>query len=169
MLCEMQSVSSRIWTRVAVSISYNDNHYTTGTSTHSLMSSSHLFYLFLCLSPGTVHCRIVFARPSDLITCPYHTIMLFYTMLNRLSCDFLFFSDLLIYDVVSMRHSRSYSNISSQGLQCISGGQQWGSRIQTFRLMSQVCTWIWILILGNVFILPYTFKFCLLTGQIWPE
>ena len=32
-LCEMQSVSSRIWTRVAVSISYDDNHYTTGTST----------------------------------------------------------------------------------------------------------------------------------------
>ena len=27
----MQSVSSRIWTRVAMSISYNDNHYTTGT------------------------------------------------------------------------------------------------------------------------------------------
>ena len=25
----MESVSSRIWTRVAVSISYNDNHYTT--------------------------------------------------------------------------------------------------------------------------------------------
>ena len=32
-LCEMQSASSRIWTRVTVSISYNDNHYTTGTST----------------------------------------------------------------------------------------------------------------------------------------
>ena len=28
----MQSVSARIWTRVAVSISYDDNHYTTGTS-----------------------------------------------------------------------------------------------------------------------------------------
>ena len=27
----MQSVSSMIWTRVAVSISYDDNHYTTGT------------------------------------------------------------------------------------------------------------------------------------------
>ena len=26
----MQSVSSRIWTRVAVSISYDNNHYTTG-------------------------------------------------------------------------------------------------------------------------------------------
>ena len=28
----MQSFSSRIWTRVAVSISYDDNRYTTGTS-----------------------------------------------------------------------------------------------------------------------------------------
>ena len=28
-LCEMQSVSARIWTRDAVSISYDDNHYTT--------------------------------------------------------------------------------------------------------------------------------------------
>ena len=28
----MQSVSSRIWTRVAVSISYDDNDYTTGIS-----------------------------------------------------------------------------------------------------------------------------------------
>ena len=28
----MQSVSSRIWTRVAVSISYDDNYYTMGTS-----------------------------------------------------------------------------------------------------------------------------------------
>ena len=27
----MQSVSSRIWTRVTLSISYDDNHYTTGT------------------------------------------------------------------------------------------------------------------------------------------
>ena len=31
-LCEMQQVSSRIWTRVTVSISYDDNHYTTGNS-----------------------------------------------------------------------------------------------------------------------------------------
>ena len=30
-LCEMQSVSSKIWTRVTVSISCDDNHYTTGT------------------------------------------------------------------------------------------------------------------------------------------
>ena len=37
-LCEMRSASSRIWTRVAVSISYDDNHYTTGTSRCSLMN-----------------------------------------------------------------------------------------------------------------------------------
>ena len=30
----MQLVSSRISTRVTVSISYNDNHYTTGISEH---------------------------------------------------------------------------------------------------------------------------------------
>ena len=36
-LCEMLSVLSRIWTRVAVSISYDDNHYTTGTSGFWLM------------------------------------------------------------------------------------------------------------------------------------
>ena len=33
----MQSVSSRIWTRVAVSISYDDNDYTTGTSSWVIM------------------------------------------------------------------------------------------------------------------------------------
>ena len=32
----MQSVSSRIWTRVAVSNSYDDNHYTTDTSKSDL-------------------------------------------------------------------------------------------------------------------------------------
>ena len=32
----MQSVSSRNWTRITVSISYDDNHYTTGTSTQKL-------------------------------------------------------------------------------------------------------------------------------------
>ena len=31
-LCEMQSASSRIWTCVAVFISYDNNHYTMGTS-----------------------------------------------------------------------------------------------------------------------------------------
>ena len=33
----MQSVSSRIWTRVAVSIFYDDNHYTMGTSLKAII------------------------------------------------------------------------------------------------------------------------------------
>ena len=36
----MQSVSSRIWTRVTMSISYDNNHYTTGTSEKLFMKRS---------------------------------------------------------------------------------------------------------------------------------
>ena len=35
----MQSVSSKIWTRVTVSISYDDNHYTTETIKEKTASS----------------------------------------------------------------------------------------------------------------------------------
>ena len=35
----MQSASSRNWTRDAVSISYDDNHYTTGNSLSKLLNS----------------------------------------------------------------------------------------------------------------------------------
>ena len=44
-LCEMQSVSSRIWTRIAVFISCHDNHYTTGT----------LLKLFSCVNKFSYH------------------------------------------------------------------------------------------------------------------
>ena len=36
LLCEMQSVPAMIWTRVTESISYDDNHYTTGTSSANI-------------------------------------------------------------------------------------------------------------------------------------
>ena len=42
----MQSVSSRIWTRVAVSISYDDNHYTIGTSYEGVLHIPHTLRLF---------------------------------------------------------------------------------------------------------------------------
>ena len=50
----MQSVSSRIWTRAAVFISYDDNNYTTGTS---LLHHGHLlitprappYFFIICL------------------------------------------------------------------------------------------------------------------------
>ena len=57
-LCEMQSVSARIWTRVTVSISYNDNHYTTWYYVivcKQMMFFFFLFFFFLngksCLKP----------------------------------------------------------------------------------------------------------------------
>ena len=40
----MQSASSRIWTRVAVSISYSDNHYTTGILEHGTMLLVIIYY-----------------------------------------------------------------------------------------------------------------------------
>ena len=39
----MHSVSSRIWTRVTVSISYDDNNYTTGTSSYYYRASLRLW------------------------------------------------------------------------------------------------------------------------------
>ena len=41
-LCEMQLAWPRIWTRVAVSISYDDNHYTTSTFIILIYSSIRL-------------------------------------------------------------------------------------------------------------------------------
>ena len=40
----MQLVSSRFWTRVVVSISYDDNHYTTGTSSRKIDYSYKKWY-----------------------------------------------------------------------------------------------------------------------------
>ena len=38
----MQSFSSRIWTRVAVSISYDDNHYTTNNGWYAMKPNQDL-------------------------------------------------------------------------------------------------------------------------------
>ena len=46
----MQLVSSRIWTRVTVTVSYNDNHYTTGTS----------FLHVLIIDFFQKHCQVLF-------------------------------------------------------------------------------------------------------------
>ena len=48
----MQSVMSRIWTRVAVSISYDDYHYTTGIIIIIIIKVMHQKkYLKFCLKP----------------------------------------------------------------------------------------------------------------------
>ena len=49
-LCEMQSVSSRIWTRIAVFISYGDNDYTTGTSSNG-GALGNVELLFISIAP----------------------------------------------------------------------------------------------------------------------
>ena len=46
----MQSVSSRIWTRVVVSISYDGNHYPTGTSN----ACTELMHVSICKSANTI-------------------------------------------------------------------------------------------------------------------
>ena len=43
----MQSVSARIWTHVAVSISYVDNHYTTGIPLSLCLSLSLYIYIYI--------------------------------------------------------------------------------------------------------------------------
>ena len=42
----MQSVSSRIWTRLAVSTSCDDNHYTMGTSTNNNNNNNNNYYYY---------------------------------------------------------------------------------------------------------------------------
>ena len=46
----MQSVSFKIWTRFTVSISYDDNHYTTGTSTYIQALSMNNLSVYLTFS-----------------------------------------------------------------------------------------------------------------------
>ena len=62
-LCEMQSVSSRIWTRIAVLISYGDNDYTTGTSKTWNYEVATESFRFFCL-------RVY--QPSCVIYCQCH-------------------------------------------------------------------------------------------------
>ena len=54
-LCEMQSVSSRIWTRVAVSISCDDNHYTTGTPIMKWICNGLYLLIFLDINDICIH------------------------------------------------------------------------------------------------------------------
>ena len=57
MLSEMQSVSCRIWTRVAMSISYDDNHYTRGTSLYIYVIHRQICFVLSELFSGARHAR----------------------------------------------------------------------------------------------------------------
>ena len=76
MLSEIQSASSRIWTRVTVSISYDDNHYTTVTSSAILInrtkdhdSNFQVFHIYVYLGFYTFNfkiCLIFESREHDI-------------------------------------------------------------------------------------------------------
>ena len=51
----MQSTSSRIWTRVAVSISYDDNQYTSGTSIYKVLLGFDIFLKHLFKNLAAMH------------------------------------------------------------------------------------------------------------------
>ena len=42
MLAEMQTASSKIWNQVAISISYDSNHYSTSTSTYKYYTNQYI-------------------------------------------------------------------------------------------------------------------------------
>ena len=60
-LCEMQLAWSRIWTRVAVSISYDDNHYTTGTS-QSWKAYKYFYLASICRNVDTQYNQWISTR-----------------------------------------------------------------------------------------------------------
>ena len=63
-LCEMQSVSSKIWTRVAVSFSYDGSHYTKSTSRQYFYRQGFNFCWKLFFSRFTVYLNgLKFNRP----------------------------------------------------------------------------------------------------------
>ena len=54
---------------------------------YSLMLSSHLFFYLPCLlSPVTVRCKMVLARPDERETWPYHCSLRLFTIVRRPSC-----------------------------------------------------------------------------------
>ena len=71
----MQSVSSRIWTRVTVSISYDGNHYTTGISeigSFILSEKLQLYFMYIYAQANIIFaymkkcCTLFFSKLTQL-------------------------------------------------------------------------------------------------------
>ena len=71
----MQSVSSRIWTRVAVSISYDYNDYTTGTSMMITINLETPPCIYLYISVSRI--RLCFYNSQHIVDC--YTFLGYYT------------------------------------------------------------------------------------------
>ena len=68
-LCEMQPFLYRIWTQVAVSISYDDNHYTTGTSTMLCIND----FCFDIIGPYGIFCTAIRRDSVSLLRLSFHS------------------------------------------------------------------------------------------------
>ena len=66
--CEMQSVSSTIWTRVAVFISYDDNHYHSPKSLYKKTSQEILAELKAGFKTGASNVQETPTRPTQPVT-----------------------------------------------------------------------------------------------------
>ena len=98
----MQSVSSSIWTCVAMSISYDDNHYTTGTSfSQGSPLTVCLFYPnFICKYIDSMF--IIFTNPSA--RAGYDTKLIFKWSLTGLNSQFSFYTSWLTEAEEPLRH-----------------------------------------------------------------
>ena len=79
----MQSVSSRIWTRVAVSISYNDNDYTTGTSNEDEMKLYWWSFLFYFNAENVLVC-VSSLFSNKISTCWIHKVHAVWLHMDKL-------------------------------------------------------------------------------------
>ena len=82
-LCEMQSVSFMIWTRVAVSISYDDNRYTTDTVPRVLVKFRGIFFLLINLTSPSTNEILFTTIISDFCTLSHIEFFVYRTVLNN--------------------------------------------------------------------------------------
>ena len=68
-LCEMQSASTRIWTRIAMSISYDDNHYTTDTFISVISIERQIWYRHIDIYSEFFFCVLYFSFHTVKIPC----------------------------------------------------------------------------------------------------
>ena len=94
-LCEMQTASSRFWTRVTVSISKDNNHYTIGISFS--LSLSIYIYIYICVCV----CVCVCVQENCCCYLEVSYLLLLIVWLkwkeSKSICDFLLFSSFVLW------------------------------------------------------------------------
>ena len=112
---------------------------------YSLILSFHLFFCLPCLLPPfTVSCKMVFARPYDRETWPYHCSLRLYMMVRRSSCGpnacwiLARTSSLVTWSLYEMRSIVSGGSTSFPWLVFFFEALLWG-----FRIHKHTGRWMW--------------------------